>query len=547
MIAIAIYWIIGSFVFINLGKWAEHLLKIRNNPLFFTFINGLFVFLIYFSLAALFTGVYGFGLHLAFIVLIIYSIWKNMEFSYEKISCWIRTEKKNIYLLTGLTVFFLLLSSQIPYLSVNETYYIQTIKWAGEYGITKGLINLHPFLGQFSTWHILQAAFNPGFFIFNDINGLLLLMYLFYLLFKANKIRKKDYFTFEERLLYLYLIFFPGLLLFINSPSPDLPVIILSQMAFYLYFRNFYHIKRDEFIQLVIFVLFAAAVKTTALPLLFLPIILLVKYKKIVPQSAFYYYFLSIILLLIYLAYKNYIISGYPFFPFSFFGDKIQADWKYPAEILKNYINTNKSNLYGEEFSRCPLKNFNNWIFHKDFVVFIMNFIWIVTLLLLPFFIRKHSHKKALIPIYIISLIYFFILLFHAPYISYFLYFEILFFVLIWEKLLFRFPAGKIINGSILVIFLIGFSLFVTHSRSLQMIYNPMALSKYNNYETQLRNIFILNYPVEDELFWETGEACLPAAQPKMLDSLLKHNGEKYNLMQREGNLQSGFKLEKEH
>ncbi len=545
MIAIGIYWLVGIFVFLNLGKLLERMLGIKHNDLFFSIVNGLFLFTIYFSFFAIFTGVFNFFSHLLLVIIIIYSVWTNMEFSSNRISQWIVERKKKSIFHILIFFVFLLLSAQIPYFHVNETYYIQTIKWAGEHGLTKGLINLHPYLGKFSTWHILQAGFNPGFFIFNDINGLLLISYFLFLLCKVNKMREKTIYTFGDRLLLLYFMVFPGLLLFINSPSPDLPVIIFSQIAFYFFIKNYYDIKREEFIQLLILVLFATLIKNTAIPLFFLPLILLIRHRKIIQSKVYLNYSFIFFLLIIFLAYKNYIITGYPLFPFSFFGKYVQADWKYPIEVLHKYIDTNKANLYGGNISTSGLVNFYHWLFNSDFRLFVMNYIWFISLLIFPFFIQKHSHKKALSRIYLLAVIYFIILFFHAPYLGYFIYFEILFIVLMIDRL-FNIRFHEIIlKGIYTLVILFSLALFFSHSIKFDMLYNPLYISKYKNYENKLMNDFILNFPSGEKLFWETGDAFLPAAQPEMLDSLLKTKDTQYHLILRGENLSKGFRLNK--
>jgi len=544
MIAIALYWLIGVYVFLNLGKLLEKTLRIKENYLFFSIINGLFIFLVYFSIVSIFSGVYNFLAHFFLVILILYSVWTNMEFSFLTISKWLVSKKKMYVFLALLFFVFLLLSAQIPYFHVNDTYYIQTIKWAGQYGLTKGLINLHPFLGQFSTWHILQAGFNPGFMIFNDINGLVLLIYFLYLLCRVGKMRENKIYTFSDRLLLFYFISFPLLLIFINSPSPDLPVIIFSQMAFYLFIKNYYTLDREEFIQLLIFVLFAAIIKSTAIPLVFLPLIILVRHRKIVKSLDFFYYLLSIVFVFGFLLYKNYIISGYPFFPFSFFSNHIHVDWKYPIQILHKYIDTSKQTQYGGEISSSAFVNFYNWLFQPNFFLFIMNYLWFLSFLVFPFFIYKHSHKRALWWIYIIAIIYFFILISNAPFLAYFIYFEILFLIVILDKLFTFKINNKLLKGVIASVFIISVGLFYTHYKNWDMIYNPSHISKYDTYENIMLNDFILNYPDGKNLFWETGDALLPAAQPKMLDSLIHTQNKKYNLILRGRGLEQGFRLQ---
>ncbi len=545
MIAIAIYWLIGAFVFINLGKMVDRILGLKENPFFFSFLNGLFLFLIYFSFAAFFVGAFDFKVHLGFALLIIFSIWSNIGFFYNKISNWLESgEKKHPKYIIAVFFLFLFLSAQTPYLKENDIYYIQTIKWAGEYGMTKGLINLHPSLGEFSTWHILQAGVNPGIFIFNDLNGLLLLMYFLYLVCKLCDLKDKEFFTFDDRLLIFYFFIFPALLVFINSPSPDLPVIILSQVALYLFVRNFYHVRRDEFIELVIVVLFAASIKTTAIPLLMLPLLILIKYKKIIKKRDFLYYFLSVLVLFGFLMYKNYIITGYPFFPFSLLGEQLNADWRSPLEIFQNYINSNKAFMYGGKISSSSIVNLFHWIFQRNFITFIINFIWFATILLFPLTVLKHSHKKALISLYFVALIYFFILFFHFPFIKYFLYFEFLFLAIFLDIIFSPKATFRTIKYGIFQILAMGLFLFIIHKKNPTMIYNPMSFTKFTKYDSQIKKDVLINYPVGKNLFWETGDAFLPAAQPQMLDSILKVGNRRYKLQLRTNDLKDGFYLQ---
>jgi hypothetical protein len=548
MIAIAIYWLIGAFVFINLGRLVDRILGLKENTLFFTFLNGIFFFLLYFSISSIFIGVYNFAIHLFFAFIIIYSVWSNMEFSYHKISQWLESNSKHPFLFLLLFILFLLLSALPPLLDSNESYYIQTIKWAGEYGLTKGLVNLHPYLGQFSTWHILQAGFNPGVLIFNDINGLLLLLYLSYLLCNVSKVLKKNFLTFDERLFIYYLIVFPFLIPFVNSPSPDLPVIILAQMAFYLFVRNFYHVRREELIQLVVFVLFAAAIKNTAIPLLFLPFIILLKYRRIIKFRYVLYYGFYVFLLVLFLVYKNFIITGYPFFPFSFLGKYISVDWKYPVEVLDKYVNYCRAFIYGGELSSNFITNFYHWLFHPHFIVFLINFIWIILLIFIPLLIANHSHKKALSYIYGMAIIYFLTLfMFNAPYISYFLYFELFFVAILMEKILNLFPIKVNSKWLVTPIIISSFIFLLLHPPNLNMVYNPMEISKYKNYDTKIINNYIINFPIDSKSIWDTGDAFIPAAQPAMMDLLYRSKDDKYKLLIRGGELSKGFKLQKEN
>src|SRR5690606_4708107 len=152
--------------------------------------------------------------------------------------------KSPIRTLSGILFFFILMQSATkPYMGDNETYYVQTIQWLNQYGLVKGLGNLHIFFAQTSGWHILQSGLNFGFVShsLNDLNGFLLIMATFFWLFHLNKFFSSHISMdlFLGFMPFLNLIFF----LFVSSPSPDLPIFIFSQIIFYLFYKNYnsYH------------------------------------------------------------------------------------------------------------------------------------------------------------------------------------------------------------------------------------------------------------------------------------------------------------------
>ena len=137
------------------------------------------------------------------IILGIFKTYKNFEkikfyFSYE-------------FLLLILLILFT--ASFFPYIVDHFGYYIPTIKWLNEYGIVKGIANLSFILAQQSPWHILQAGIDDTIDPYFKLNSYFLLFYIMYYL-EQNKVA--------------LLLPLPILLLYVQSPSADLAVIIFT-------------------------------------------------------------------------------------------------------------------------------------------------------------------------------------------------------------------------------------------------------------------------------------------------------------------------------
>ena len=76
---------------------------------------------------------------------------------------------KPIWKISALAFIFItaLQSSMPTNIPDDGFYYLQTIKWANEVGIPKGVARFGIQYGQFSTWHIIQSIFNLSSFFVN--------------------------------------------------------------------------------------------------------------------------------------------------------------------------------------------------------------------------------------------------------------------------------------------------------------------------------------------------------------------------------------------
>ena len=186
-------------------------------------------------------------------------------------------------------------SSMNAFLYDTFSYYLPTITWLNSYGLVKGLANFDFNLGQTSFWHILQASFDEIIDKYYKINALILMIYSIY------SIETKQY---------KLLLFLPIFFLFAASPSPDLPVFVIS----ILLFSNW--LSRNDF-QSIRYGLIVSSFLILIKPIAFVfPIFFFYLSIKQYKKFKIEYGLVSIVALLF--LFKNLILSGNLLFPLSF-------------------------------------------------------------------------------------------------------------------------------------------------------------------------------------------------------------------------------------
>ena len=398
--------------------------------------------------------------------------------------------------LLGMFLVILILSSLPAHLPDNESYYVQTIKWADQYGFVPGLMNLHPFLGQFSSWHILQAGMNFAPHYNKDLNGFFLLYFVF--------------FSLQKKGIWMYVpIVFPVLLYFVSSPSPDVPVIILSLIFFELFLDNFDKPKPKEVYILLIISLFSVMIKLTASPLLLLLLVIVWRSnnKLLMYQFLSASTFVAILLLT-----KNYILTGYVFYPFDFLGQLIHPEWQFPHQIL----------AYLQEFGRSqtPLYAlFQGKIDTKSVIKLILWLVYFISLLIVGVQAFKGKLSSGFKAIFIVQLLYgifAFVYMGEIRFVTHFLVLNVI--ILLYFNSI-KFTKPFIINVLSILLILVFFAYrWIQSPLSTAQLIKPYPVSKYATwFEKGKQTGFDYYYPASKQLFWETGDAPLPAVQPEML------------------------------
>lgn len=321
MLTILLYYILLFFLVIPFGIFTTKVTRINNSKPSIIVILGLVFLALFFSIWAFF---YRLNIETFLVVFIssgwLYWIYKTeiKQFFIDLKSQW--NNFSNFYkwlfvFLVGLTA---LKSAGLPFVVDNESYYIQTIKWLNEYGFVKGLANLHLFLAQNSGWHTLQAGLNLSFLTdrINDLNGFLLIICCFFYLSEFRQKKEKHWIGF-------ILLFNVLLFQFVDAPSPDLPLLLITPILFYFFTEK--QTDSDTAKTAILLFAFLAFVKITVVPFGLL-LFLWVKRPKILG----FLIATGIVFGGVWLT-KNCIISGYPLYPFPYL--IWDTDWTIPQEL----------------------------------------------------------------------------------------------------------------------------------------------------------------------------------------------------------------------
>lgn len=319
--------------------------------------------------------------------------------------------KLNYRIFSIFTIIILLFGSFYPFILDHFGYYIPTIKWLSEVGLVKGISNLDLLLGQMSFWHFLQAGFSNFSDVFLRLNAVLMVFYLIYIL------EKKSWF---------HLLFFPILLLFTQSPSPDLPAIIFS-----LIILNEILAGNKNSKLLFALSIFVFAIKPT---MLWVPIFTLL-YSIFILRSNLKFIILGSIIFLVFIA-KNLYTFGFPVFPVSIIDFNLA--WKPNSELLKISSETAIQKTYDMQYSVAeirhfsPLDYFKNWLF-LDGIKSVIHCSFIVLMLIFIIFSFK-KNKKIIYFLWISILIKStLILLFSAQYRFFIDVFFVIFFIIFYQ------------------------------------------------------------------------------------------------------------------
>ncbi|HEX8269005.1 MAG TPA: hypothetical protein VF581_03860 [Flavobacterium sp.] len=557
MILIAISWIYILFTSINLGYILQRLLKLEFTEFVVTAILGLFSVSILASFWAFF-GRINIEFHLFLLLLNILlgigfrqpiaSIYKSLTLQLQRLSSGLKVT------LGVITVLLLAQCSAAPFIVDNESYYIQTVKWLNEYGMVKGLANLHFFFGQTSGWHVAQSAFSFSFLYsnFNDLSGFCLLLGNCIAFTKLHEYFSNRNFSFLIiGLLPLANVFF---FRFIGAPAPDIAIYVISFIIFFYFLENYKNSTVASLNLVAVLVLFAAYIKPTSITSAILPLFLLLRNFRDNLRGSYRILVLSAVILVLFIG-KSLVLTGYPLFPFPTRFFEYSPDFQVPEKIMR-YLGGDKSEAFQlslADYEAMPIHSvLFKWLllpglhglFNKSavFLVFIS-----------PIFILKYFNKREYWLLYLTMLLQLVILFALSPQYRFFMNF-ILFFTFLCLAPMFR---NRMFVEALLYLstFCTAVLLFIplnyskitgndlaktTHIIPPSAILFPLENSKSDN-EFKAVTTGNLQYysPLNTEFLWQTGNGPLPCVNKLQIDFFELYFAVTPQL--RTGNISDGF------
>ncbi len=233
----------------------------------------------------------------------------------------------------------------------TESYHIQMVKWANEYGTVPGIVNLHFRFGFNSSWFTAISFFLPpveSLNFFTVLNGTISAWFGMFLLLQLTPLvqrgRNNSISPIQIGILFALLLSFfcwPMIRATASTANYDFITTVLVLVLFIKLLQEGKQITPSHFApELIIWPVYLFTVRIINYPLLFLSVYglyLLLKEKDW--RRAGLFLFVAAALVGPFLT-RNLILSGYPFYPstaFNFFN----LDWKADNEMinwLKHYI-----------------------------------------------------------------------------------------------------------------------------------------------------------------------------------------------------------------
>ena len=341
--------------------------------------------------------------------------------------------KNEIFKLLSFTILVAFAGSYYPFILDHFGYYVPSINWLSEYGLSKGLANLNLIYAQMSVWHIFQAGFSHFSDVFLRINVVFLIAFFIYIF---------------EKKVWSLLFISPIFLLFIQSPSPDLPAIALSLIVLNEVVKG-----NTNFKLLFAFSVFVFTIKPT---MIWLPLFVFLYFFK---RENLKFLWLGVLVGLIYI-FKNIWLFGYPFFPVQI-GD-FGVSWLPNSEILKQSSEVAITKTYDLQYSVTEIQKFTTWDYIYNWFTLhsykkYIHFAFILSLIFFGIFVFKKKDK--LTTILFISILFksILILLFSAQYRFFLDVFFVIFVLAFHSKIKEKLSLLSFSFGAFIILFLMSF------------------------------------------------------------------------------------------
>lgn len=341
------------------------------------------------------------------------------------------TARSEFWKLVFISSVIIAAGSFYPFILDHFGYYVPSIQWLTSFGLTKGLGNLDLIYAQMSSWHILQAGFSHVSDPFLRINTILLLAFAWYIV---------------EKKAWSLLLLLPVLLLFIQSPSPDLASLVFAMVVLHEVLTGNRNIHF-----LFAFSVFVFTIKPT---MMWLPLFVALYFfnLKRVPQ-----FLLGMAVFALYV-FKNLWLFGYAFFPVPV-GD-LQLQWAPNAAVLQHSSEIALLKTYDMQYTYAEILKFSTWEsvyrwFNLDSFKSYVHTAFVISVIFLCVLLLRRKQKMYTMLALAIILKTFLVLLFSAQYRFFMDVFFVLLVILGYEKVKIK-PALTLFTAgaSIILLFL---------------------------------------------------------------------------------------------
>ncbi len=294
----------------------------------------------------------------------------------------------------------------------TDSYHIQTIKWIQEYGTVPGIVNLHERFGFNSSWFSSIALFSFSSGSTGGVtalNGVLSLWFTFYLFSTSSRSVKENnlaaVFLFFIVLAFAFAIW-PMIRGNVATANYDFITTVIVFILFAeVFFYNNAENKSASNIEWIIWPVYLFTIRIINFPLLLLGLfamLFLIRKRKFIsvllPVS-------FCILLIIPFLIRNIIITGYPFYPSTYF-NYFNVDWKADPAMIEQLLYYIK--YYGRvsttfmDLNQTAAFHFPEWIplwfrylFSFDKIILVTGSVGLLWAFILMF-LKKNQFSKQL-------------------------------------------------------------------------------------------------------------------------------------------------------
>ena len=260
---------------------------------------------------------------------------KSTKFSIPKIKI-----SASLILFFIVWAIILLINAGPTMMDDTESYHIQSIKWIKEYGSVPGIVNLHVRFGFNSSWFSSVALFSfsskttGGFTVMNSVISVWL---CYWFIEKFNQFRKENNVQGAFAILSIFIVSLVIWSLIKGNAATTNYDFITTFIVLIFFTEVFFSEKTSPSIEWIIWPVYLLTVRLINFPLLLLSLFAFILFMKqqqhrrlLLPLA---YCFLLIFPFII----RSIIISGYPFYPATFF-NFTNVDWKADQHITERFL-----------------------------------------------------------------------------------------------------------------------------------------------------------------------------------------------------------------